>query len=380
MPKMTPRERMLATFARQPVDCFPVTAPYLMLTQSDHWTKITGQPSWTFYEWNLLEPTAHLDEYQRYYDLLPFDIAQPQSWEVDCATRRDCRIETAPDGHYRVNTRTGAREKLIENLHEKDQNAAWPRTVYSKKDADERIPLRAVEDLIADGHLDNFSAYAQRWGKERFLAGTVVNSFYGSTWSVGLTNRFMLLLDEPELMHYIINRFSESNIREIQALAKAGCDAVFIDDATATNDMISAKMYREFSLPYLRRQVEAIQNLGMKAILIYFGGIADRVEDIVSTGADGLLMETSMKGYVNDLESIAAQVNDRMLLFGNLDPVADLELASDEQLVTRMAAQITVGKRIGRFVVSTGSPLTPDTSLARMQTYVRLGHELSAFK
>jgi hypothetical protein len=379
MDKMTPRERMLASFIGQPVDCFPVTAPYLMLTQSDHWTKLTGQPGWTFYEWNLKEPIPHLEEYQRFYELLPFDIAQPQSWELDRATRQVCRIEATPDGYYQVNTRAGLRHKLIENLHEKDQTASWPRTVFNKKDADERIPLRAVEDLIADGHLDNFSAYVQRWGKERFIAGTIVNSFYGSTWSVGLTNRFILLHDEPELMHYIIHRFTESNIREIQALAKAGCDSVFIDDATATNDMISVKMYQEFSMPYLKRQVEVIQNLGMKAILIYFGGITDRVEEILSAGADGLIMETSMKGYVNDLENIASQVNDRTLLFGNLNPIADLELASDEQFVTRLAAQIAIGKRLGRFVISTGSPLTPDTTLSRMQAYIRLGHELSAF-
>jgi hypothetical protein len=45
-----------------------------------------------------------------------------------------------------------------------------------------------------------------------------------------------------------------------------------------------------------------------------------------------------------------------------------------------MAHQIAVGKKFGRFVVSTGSPLTPGTSLARMQTYIEMSQRLSAWE
>jgi uroporphyrinogen decarboxylase len=162
-------------------------------------------------------------------------------------------------------------------------------------------------------------------------------------------------------------------------MKQAGTDMIFIDDATATKDMISVKMYREFSLPYLTRLVDEIHNLGMKAVLIYFGGISDRVEDILGAGADGLLMETSMKSFVNDLDSIAAQVNNRTLMFGNLNPREDVELKSDAELEAAMSRQIAVGKKYGRFVVSAGSPLTPGTSLARMQKYIELSRSLSEY-
>jgi hypothetical protein len=44
-----------------------------------------------------------------------------------------------------------------------------------------------------------------------------------------------------------------------------------------------------------------------------------------------------------------------------------------------MRAQIVVGKRWGRMVISTGSPLTPGTTLERMQKYIELGHSLSKY-
>jgi uroporphyrinogen decarboxylase len=104
-------------------------------------------------------------------------------------------------------------------------------------------------------------------------------------------------------------------------------------------------MYAEFSVPYMKRLMDAIHEEGMKAILIYFGGIADRVDQIVSLGADALQMETSMKGYINDLASIAAQVNNRMLLFGNIDPIGIVEQSSDAQLETVLMEQIHIGKK-----------------------------------
>jgi uroporphyrinogen-III decarboxylase len=68
-----------------------------------------------------------------------------------------------------------------------------------------------------------------------------------------------------------------------------------------------------------------------------------------------------------------------MLLFGNLNPLDDVELKTDAELAKAMAKQIAVGKKSRRFVISTGSPLTPRTTLARMQKYIEFGHKMSAF-
>jgi hypothetical protein len=378
---MTPRERMLATFAGQPVDCFPVHAPYLMLLQADHWVEMTGKPAQEFYAWNLQEPEEHIREYEHFHALLPFDISQPNFYIDPRPVRKRKQIVPGEDrdSWYEIDPLTGEKRRLVLNLHEKDQDSEWERVVFSQKDAEERIPIRTAQQILEDGSMDYVAAYARAYGQTRYIAGNLVNAFYNSSWSVGLKNRFLLVHDEPELLHAVIERHHQRNIETARAMKAAGTDMVFIDDATATRDMISVKMYREFSLPYLTRLVEEIHNLGMKAVLIYFGGIADRVEDILSAGADGLQMETSMKGFVNDLGEIAGQVNNRTLMFGNLNPLDDVELKSDAGLEACLAAQIAVGRKYGRFVSCTGSPLTPRTTLARMQYYVETAHRLGAF-
>ena len=112
---------------------------------------------------------------------------------------------------------------------------------------------------------------------------------------------------------YVVDGFAPHRIRSILDLAirrfaAAGGDAIYIDDATATSDMISPAMYERFSLPYMKAMVDEIHRLKHKAILIYFGGIMDRLELIAATGADGLLPEASMKGFVNDTAEIARQI------------------------------------------------------------------------
>jgi uroporphyrinogen-III decarboxylase len=378
---MTPRERMLATFAGQPVDCFPVTTPYPAINQADHWTIYTGQETWTYYDWAIQPPEQHVKEYERYSRQIPYDISHPHQWAVSRAVRPFLRIVPSLEGqgYDQLNTLTGERLSLVLNLHEKDQESEWPRRVFTPEDAETLVGIPTTQQILDEGTLDYIQAFVQAYGQRHYTTAAVVNAFYNASHYVGLTNRFMMLHDEPELLHFILDRLTRRNIEEIRAFKRAGCDAVLIDDATATKDMISLAMYKEFSLPYLKRLIEAIHEEEMKAMVVYFGGIADRVEEIVSSGADALLMEASMKGFVNNLETIAAQVNDRLLMFGNLNPRDDVELKTDEELAAVMAQQIAVGKKFGRFVISTGSPHTPGTSLKRLQDYIHWGHCLSAF-
>jgi uroporphyrinogen decarboxylase len=187
-----------------------------------------------------------------------------------------------------------------------------------------------------------------------------------------------MYLDEPQLIHRLSERYLALNLERIRAFALAGSDAVWIDDATATSEMISLDMYERFSLPYLKPLVKEIQRLGMKCILVYFGGIADRVAHIVSTGADALVMEASMKGYVNDIAAIAKRVDGRLCLFGNLNPFDDVERLSENQLWARMKAQYESVRPYRRFVTSTGSPLTPRTPVSRIRRYIEMAHALGS--
>ena len=356
------------------MEALPVTSLYQFLYHCDHFAELTGRPQADLWSWKYAEPEAHLATYREIVRQVPFDLLQPQP-----TPSREERARTefvVCGGALLRRDRSDGRLAPVAPVsgHAWDERANEVQTVFDERDARERITVTRAEDLFAAGLNDYADAVVAAFGDDRFiLTGGVVGTLFSCSAYVGLTNLFALLLEQPALIAYMSGRLLERNIEVIRQLAAAGGDAIFVDDATTTSDMISVAHYERFSLPYVREMVREIQRLGQKAIVIYFGGIADRLEQIASLGAEGLSVECSMKGYVNDIAEIAAAVGDRVSLFGNVDPVGVLQDGNDGLLCREVERQVAAGRQARGFVLCTGSPITPRTPLRRVQRFLELG-------
>ena len=375
---MTPRERMFAALEGREVDRCPVFAPYIHLSNSDHWHEVTGKSTADFYRWNSLLSDQYAEGFEQFYEQMPFDVfEQLNESYVPRVDREVVEIIEKDDGVYRHNKSNDTWSGLSNDIHNAGESANETRLVHTREDIDREIVVVPADEQIRNGSMDHLKACVDRFQDRYFILGCgIVNSFYGCTYYVGFINRMTMYLEEPEFIEYVSERYLERNLERIRAVAKTGADAMWIDDATATADMISLEMYERFSLPYLKPLVREIQRLGMKCILIYFGSIADRVEQILSTKPDGLVMEASMKGYANDIEKIARQVSGRTCLFGNLNPYEHVQRLSDGDLAALMKRQYEAVKPYGPFVCSTGSPITPGTPVSRIRYYIDTGHSL----
>jgi uroporphyrinogen-III decarboxylase len=131
----------------------------------------------------------------------------------------------------------------------------------------------------------------------------------------------------------------------IRRYAAAGGDAIYIGDACTTCGMISVAHHGRFSLPTVKQMVDEIHRLEHKAIVIYLGGVADRLEQIASLDADDLLIEASMKGYVKDVGEVVDALGDGVTLFGDIDPVGCLQDGSANDLEDENGRQVVAGRR-----------------------------------
>jgi uroporphyrinogen decarboxylase len=252
-----------------------------------------------------------------------------------------------------------------------DYQAQEKQSVYTKADVDRLVQVVPAAERIARGEAEGCRAVVRELGGTGFImAGGVIGTIYLCGQYLGQTNLFMKLIDEPDLVEYLANRLTEQNISQIRTLAAAGGDAIYIDDATATSEMISVPMYERFSMPYMKRMVDEIHRVGHKAIVIYFGGVMDRLEQIASLGADGLNMEASMKGYVNDLGEIARRIGDRVTLFTNLNPYDHIQVLPMEGLKTVMRRQVESASSARGLVVCSASPITMGTPLSRVRAFI----------
>jgi Uroporphyrinogen decarboxylase (URO-D) len=370
---MISKQRVHAALEGKPVDRNPATVLYNQLYFQDHFEELTGRPQWQMQSWLYSSPQEYLATFAQMIVQTPFEFLQPEFAPTHEA-RASVEFVTIDGEHYRRDRRDGSLQLIDSGSgHARDYLANETQYVFDRRDADNTIKIVKAEKRLRQGCNDYIDQVVSAFGKDHFiLSGGVIGTLYSSGDYVGQTNALAMLIEQPKLMDYIFQKITEQNIETIRTLAAAGGDGIYIDDATATSDMISVAAYERFSLPYMQMMVQEIHRLGQKAIVIYFGGVSDRLEQIVATGADGLLMETSMKNFTNDISAIASQIGQRITLFGNIDPVAVLQDASDANLQAEMERQARAGQKCRGFIMSTGSPITPGTPISRVRKFLQL--------
>ena len=376
---MTNKQRHYAVMEGAPADRMPVTSLYSELYYCDHFAEITGLPQWETARWLVSSPEEHLAIYKRLFEAAPIETLRP-CW----APPRDVRENTTffeQDGevYRRYHDSVECVSKPSASGHASDYHANERQRIFNSADIRREVHILPAESSIAAGVNDYIEAVVAELGDEHFiLTGGEVGTLWGCTGYLGQANTYRMLIEQPDLIHELSRRLLEQSIEGIRVKAAAGGDAIYIDDATATSDMISLEHYEKFCLPYITEMVREIQRHDHKAILIYFGGVMDRLDAIASTGADALAMEASMKNYVNDIEQIVERIGGRMVLFGNIDPVGVLEDGTAAELDAEIRRQAAAGRKGRGFLISTGSPITPGTPLARVQRYIKRGQDLGA--
>ena len=62
-----------------------------------------------------------------------------------------------------------------------------------------------------------------------------------------------------------------------------------------------------------------------------------------------------------------------MTLFINIDPAAVLQNGTDADLEREIRRQVEAGRHARGFILNTASPISPSTTLARVQKFLELG-------
>jgi len=98
-----------------------------------------------------------------------------------------------------------------------------------------------------------------------------------------------------------------------------------------SNTVISPTLFREFCLPYDRRQHEALRAAGVKIVYHLCGGLMQMLDMVAENGADGLeTMTPPSMGADCDLGEASRRVGDRLFFIGGFDQNAGFERGTPE--------------------------------------------------
>ena len=253
---------------------------------------------------------------------------------------------------------------LWERGHQADRSdrAAGPRDQLAPAPA----PAPAQAQALADSQQYDVSrALIQRYPSLPLYvySGSPYNSLLGA---FGFQEMMAVLAERPRAAHAILESSLPRSTARLAAARALGVSIMFVEECLSSADIISPAMYREFAFPYTRETLQYYEGLGFRTVLYFSGNLMPVLEDLKRLPFTALSFEEDRKGYGIDLAEVRRVLGPDRVLFGNLDALF-VEKATDEELLAEVRRQSQVAGADGNFVVSLGSPFTPDTALDRVR-------------
>ena len=185
-------------------------------------------------------------------------------------------------------------------------------------DLDQVENLKLV-DVDKDGRLPiilkGLELVQKNLGDKVPVSGTVTGPFTIAAMVVGTERLMKGILKEPEKVHTLMEIIVENNNRYIKRMAEIGVGFGFADPVSSTS-LISRQMYEEFSLPYLKKNVDYIKSLGGGAGL-HICGKSKEVWDLLPKSGIG----TFGLDNVEDMGEAKELIGDKLCIMGNVPPV-----------------------------------------------------------
>lgn len=161
--------------------------------------------------------------------------------------------------------------------------------------------------------------------------------------------------DEPEMVHLVLEKVTDFLIEYAKAYKAAGANGIVM--AEPVSGLLSPALEQEFSSPYVKRIVDAVQNDDF--VIIYHNCGANTpymVNSLLSFGAAAYHF-----GNAIDMKDMIGRFPSDVIVMGNVDPAGVLRMGTPE---TVRQVTLDIMKRCcehQNFVISSGCDIPPMT-------------------
>ena len=158
---------------------------------------------------------------------------------------------------------------------------------------------------------------------------------------------------EPEMVHATLEKVTEFLISYIMEYKKAGANGVVMAEPLA--GMLSPSLAEEFSEPYVKKIVDAVQD---DEFLLVYHNCGDNIllmsESILRTGAAAYHFGNSVK-----MADMLAKIPQDIIVMGNVDPASQIRNGSVESVKAATKEILSACALYPNFVISSGCDIPP---------------------
>ncbi|MGD8457634.1 MAG: uroporphyrinogen decarboxylase family protein [Anaerolineales bacterium] len=170
--------------------------------------------------------------------------------------------------------------------------------------------------------------------------------------SMGLDGFSYAMVDDPDLIHEVLRRYTDWQLIVTQNLIEMGFDFIwsFDDVAYRSGPFCSKKTFDEFLFPYLQKVADSIT---IPWIFHSDGNVMPLLDELITLGMSGL---HPLEPGPMDLTTVKAEYGDKLCLIGNVDITA-LSNGSEAEVEEIVRQCINVGGVGGGYMISSANSI-----------------------
>lgn len=175
--------------------------------------------------------------------------------------------------------------------------------------------------------------------------------------------------DDPDMVHTVLTKATDFLIKYIRAYKEVGANGVVVAEPLA--GLLSPALNDEFSVPYMKRIVDELQDDDF--LIIYHncgGGTIRMIDGILSIGAGAYHF-----GNAIDMTEMIKYIPDDTVVMGNIDPAGEFRNGTPESIRKATMDLLAACGEHKNFVISSGCDIPPLSSWDNIDAFFAAAKE-----
>ncbi len=199
---------------------------------------------------------------------------------------------------------------------------------------------------------------------DRPVFAGIIGPFSLAARLLDVTEIMMDCYDDPDMVHVVLDKATEFLIEYAKAYKSAGAAGIVM--AEPVSGLLSPTLEEEFSSPYVKKIVDAVQDDSFSVIYHNCGdNVPKMLESILSTGAAAYHFGNAVDMEEDIIKKIPADV----LVMGNIDPAGVLRMGTPEKVRAATLALLEKCSKYPNFLLSSGCDIPPMTPWENIKAF-----------